>query len=1033
MFYDIIFGRLTTVDREITARCIALLNRADPDMLRYEFGQQLIDNTREVLGTPPMYKDVTFPTAPHTEVTEKGEIKYSEIVRENVRKLEAYVEEMASGDTVSGAVNIRKVQDDVLRLWSVVKALPEICSDQKNRIKALYEGVVKSLASSPEIRPPRVGTPRSRRSSSQFLRPQVTGITPVTAISSDKVPLLHLKRKVGSTWEYSSNLTGVYLDILHEIATAGTTFKDKNALLTGVGKGSIGIEIVKGLLSGGAYVVITTSSYSRKTVEYYQGIFQSFGSRGSTLTVVTFNQASKQDVEALVDYIYANLGMDLDYIIPFAGIPENGREIDGLDDRSELAHRMMLVNLLRVLGAVKTKKASRHFVTRPGQVILPLSPNHGLFGNDGLYSESKISSETLFQRWASESWGEYLCLAGAVIGWTRGIGLMGPTNIIAHELESYGVRTFSAKEMAFNILGLMHPLLFSITQVEPIWAELNGGMDRLPDFADITTRIRIKLNKKADLRRAIARDNSADFKVIHGVEAERLLQTVEVLPRANFRFDFPSLESSKSLSDLSYLRGFVDLDKIVVVTGYGEVGPWGSSRTRWEMEARGEFTIEGCIEMAWLIGFIKHFDGRSKDGALYVGWVDSKTNEPVDDKVIKGRYETDILRHAGKVFNQEVELIHDLEPIEISDSEAQKFKLQHGDKCDVWAGEGGQWFAKFKKGACVFVPKAFKFSRTVAGQIPTGWHAGRYGISDDIIAQTDRTTLWALVSTIEALNASGITDPYELYKHMHPSEVGTALGSGMSGTVNISKMFKDRRDEKEVQNDILQETFINTTTCWVNLLLLSSSGPVKIPVEPTYYEEYKKRNRVRGLQSYKAMSEMMIRNLLVKIKEHPRYQGDMEGKVLLNSMARASFDPKTGEYSFQVSEIFDANAFSETSSLGVGVDQELISSVPFHNPTFLARNFTDAEISYCRSQPSPPSSFAARWVGKEAVFKSLGVQSKGAAAAMKDIEILDDASGGPTVRLHGEAKTKASERGVPKVLISLSHSETVAIAFAQAS
>ncbi|KJA22978.1 hypothetical protein HYPSUDRAFT_201783 [Hypholoma sublateritium FD-334 SS-4] len=204
-------------------------------------------------------------------------------------------------------------------------------------------------------------------------------------------------------------------------------------------------------------------------------------------------------------------------------------------------------------------------------------------------------------------------------------------------------------------------------------------------------------------------------------------------------------------------------------------------------------------------------------------------------------------------------------------------------------------------------------------------------------------------------------------------------------------------------------------------------------LEPTYYEEYKKRNRVRGLQSYKAMSEMMIRNLLVKIKEHPRYQGDMEGKVLLNSMARASFDPKTGEYSFQVSEIFDANAFSETSSLGVGVDQELISSVPFHNPTFLARNFTDAEISYCRSQPSPPSSFAARWVGKEAVFKSLGVQSKGAAAAMKDIEILDDASGGPTVRLHGEAKTKASERGVPKVLISLSHSETVAIAFARAS
>ena len=65
------------------------------------------------------------------------------------------------------------------------------------------------------------------------------------------------------------------------------------------------------------------------------------------------------------------------------------------------------------------------------------------------------------------------------------------------------------------------------------------------------------------------------------------------------------------------------------------------------MEARGEFTIEGCIEMAWLMGFIKHFDGRLKDGSLYVGWVDSKTNEPVNNKEVKGRYEMDILLHAG--------------------------------------------------------------------------------------------------------------------------------------------------------------------------------------------------------------------------------------------------------------------------------------------------------------------------------------------------------------------------------------------------
>ena len=189
------------------------------------------------------------------EVTPKGDIVYLEVVRENVRKLEAYVKEMASSNTISDDTNIQKVQDDILKLWTIVKSQPRISQEQKNHIKGLYEGVVRSLRKHVEPAHPRVG-PRIRRSSSQFLRPQMSG---VTSVSADKIPLLHLKHQVGAAWEYSSNLTSVYLNVLHEIATSGTTFKDKNALLTGVGKGSIGVEILKGLLSGGAHVIITTS------------------------------------------------------------------------------------------------------------------------------------------------------------------------------------------------------------------------------------------------------------------------------------------------------------------------------------------------------------------------------------------------------------------------------------------------------------------------------------------------------------------------------------------------------------------------------------------------------------------------------------------------------------------------------------------------------------------------------------------------------------------------------------------------------
>ena len=53
-------------------------------------------------------------------------------------------------------------------------------------------------------------------------------------------------------------------------------------------------------------------------VEYYHDIYQKFGAGGSALMVVPFNQGSKQDIEVLIDYIYATLSLDLDYILSFA-------------------------------------------------------------------------------------------------------------------------------------------------------------------------------------------------------------------------------------------------------------------------------------------------------------------------------------------------------------------------------------------------------------------------------------------------------------------------------------------------------------------------------------------------------------------------------------------------------------------------------------------------------------------------------------------------------------------------------------------
>jgi len=135
-----------------------------------------------------------------------------------------------------------------------------------------------------------------------------------------------------------------------------------------------------------------------------------------------------------------------------------------------------------------------------------------------------------------------------------------------------------------------------------------------------------------------------------------------------------------------------------------------------------------------------------------------------------------------------------------------------------------------KKGANLYIPKALKFDRLVAGQVPTGWSAKRYGVPQEIVDQVDPITLYVLVSTVEALVASGITDPYEFYKYVHVSEVGNTSGGGVGGMRANQRIYKDRLFEKPVQSDILQENFINTMPAWVNMLLLSSSGPIKTPV-----------------------------------------------------------------------------------------------------------------------------------------------------------------------------------------------------------
>ncbi|KAJ2022016.1 fatty acid synthase alpha subunit Lsd1 [Coemansia sp. S85] len=671
-------------------------------------------------------------------------------------------------------------------------------------------------------------------------------------VAQDMPPFIHLKsQSEGSAWLHCAELSATYYEGLSEICGSGLSFAGKTALVTGCGRGSIGADIVCGLLSGGAKVVATTSSFSRKTTLFFEDMYRTHGAQGSELIVVPFNQGSTGDIKQLVDYIYRDsgaakgLGWDLDYVIPFAAVSDIGSLATNLGSHSEFAQRVLLTNVMRLLGGIKGTKEQLGYETRPSLVILPLSPNHGTFGGDGLYGECKIGLETAFNRWKSESWQDYLSIAGTVIGWTRGTGLMSGNNMAAQAMEKLGVRTFSTREMAFNILGLLHSGIRDMAYSQPIWADLNGGMGCIADIGGVVGKARQEIQRKSRLLKTLSREAVLDHAAQRSEPVVSIVPTQDVTPLAKHRHHFPAPRQYEQLEHLRHLQGMVNLDKVVVVTGYGEVGPYGNAETRWEMEAYGEFSLEGCIELAWIMGLIKHFNGTLKaTGAMYVGWVDAKTEEPIRDVDVKPRYEEFILAHTGirliepelvhgydpnkRTLLREIQIEHDMEPFETTADEAATFKAQNGSSVDIWENaSSGSWSVKFLKGALIRVPMALQANRLVAALVPTGWDPRRYGIPDDVAKQVDIITCFTLVATVEALVRSGITDPYELYQYFHVSEVGNTTGSGLGGSRSFQDVFRNRFLDKGLKNDVLQETFTSTVQAWVNMLLMSSAGPVK--------------------------------------------------------------------------------------------------------------------------------------------------------------------------------------------------------------
>ncbi|KAI1172084.1 putative 3-oxoacyl-synthase [Nemania sp. FL0916] len=681
---------------------------------------------------------------------------------------------------------------------------------------------------------------------------QITNSTHVVSqAEKESGPLLRVLRRRGPSWVSHERLTK-FVNIDTQLLPG--EFAGKYVLMTGTGPNSIGIAILPKLLRSGAKVVLGTSRNMSDAGPFYQKVFATYGVPGSKLVVLPSNQGSSQDVHDLISHIYDpinGLGWDLDVVLPLAAVSEKGREMDELDSRSELAHRAMLVNLLRGLGAIKKAKAARGIRTRPTQVLLPLSPNMGTFGSDGLYSESKVGLMATLYRWTSESWSEYLSICGVVIGWTRGTGLMEANDGLVQWIEKLGVTTFSINEMAGHMCKLLTEPFVSFCQTEPFIADFSGGMSSNPDMAASLAEVRFKTGREREIERALADEQVLDraaVEVNHVSSAPGSSASQSLPPLVDLGLDFPTLpDYGREVQPLNQaLAGMVDLESVVVVVGFSELGPWGNSRTRWEMELKGELSPRACIELAWMTGMIK---ANKSSGPSAAEWVDSLTGSPVKDSEVRAKYEKRILESTGlrlihpspldhpsrdkKRFLQEVVVQEDLAPFTASYETAMDFVREHGnEKVQIRQTAPGadEYSVHIRKGAVIMVPKASVYDRVVGGQIPTGWDPRVYGLPEDICESVDRCTLMALVCAAEAFQSAGITDVYELFQTMHVSDLANCVGSGMGGGQSLQKLYRERLLEKPVQSDILAETFINTTSAWLNMLLMGASGPTRTPV-----------------------------------------------------------------------------------------------------------------------------------------------------------------------------------------------------------
>jgi holo-[acyl-carrier protein] synthase len=105
--------------------------------------------------------------------------------------------------------------------------------------------------------------------------------------------------------------------------------------------------------------------------------------------------------------------------------------------------------------------------------------------------------------------------------------------------------------------------------------------------------------------------------------------------------------------------------------------------------------------------------------------------------------------------------------------------------------------------------------------------------------------------------------------------------------------------------------------------------------------------------------------------------------------------------------------------------QRIADALKRFGDRFSKRILTSAEAAYVRNRPE---TLAGRWAAKEAVSKVLGLGVRG--IGWREIEIERLPTGQPAVRLHDRAARRATQLGMGRIAVSISHESEFAVATA---